>query len=70
MLGVRSETRDASDPDDINRHQARVQAVVAFCPPEDLRAHFNEWAMSTIATYVGKRRTAGSDEWASALQTA
>ena len=56
MLGVRSGAGDPDDGDAVNRQQARVQAVVAYCPPEDLTGAFNNFGMSAIAAFMGSLR--------------
>lgn len=58
MLGVRSGAGDPNDGDAVNRQQARVQAVVAYCPPEDLTGAFNNFGMSAVAAYMGSMRPA------------
>jgi len=55
-LGVRSGPGDSSDTDAVNRGQAKVQAVVAFCPPEDLTAAFPTYASTAIASFLGTAR--------------
>ena len=56
LLGVRSGDGDPSHPDLVNRQQARVQAVVAFCPPEDLTAMFPTFAATSLASFLGTGR--------------
>ena len=56
MLGVRSGAGGPDDGDAVNRQQARVQAVVAYCPPEDLTGAFNNFGMSAIAAFMGSVR--------------
>jgi acetyl esterase/lipase len=65
MLGVRSGNGNPTDPDETNRQAARVQAVVAFCPPEDLTAEFNSYGVSAVAAYIGSARSPDpkSQEW-------
>ncbi|AMY09471.1 putative esterase [Luteitalea pratensis] len=65
MLGVRAGTGDAADPDEANRDEARVQAVVAFCPPTDLTGPFDEFGLSATAAYIGNARLPDpkSPEW-------
>jgi len=56
MLGVRSGAGDPDDGDAVNRQQARVQAVVAYCPPEDLTGAFSSFGMTAIAAFMGTLR--------------
>lgn len=53
MLGVRSGPGAPDDDDAVNREPARVQAVVAYCPPEDLTGAFNDFGVSAIAAFMG-----------------
>ena len=64
MLAVGAAPGDTADPDAVNREEADVQAVVAFCPPTDLLGSFNEWGMTAMAAYVGAARMPDpSPEW-------
>ena len=56
LLGVRSGPGDSSDMDAVNRGQARVQAVVAFCPSSDLTAAFPTFASMAIGSFLGTAR--------------
>jgi dipeptidyl aminopeptidase/acylaminoacyl peptidase len=56
MLGVRSGAGAADDDDPVNREQARVQAVVAYCAPQDLTGAFNDFAVSAVAAFMGMLR--------------
>ena len=56
MLGVRSGPGAPDDDDAVNRQQARVQAVVAYCPPEDLTGPLNSFGMTAIAAFMGVLR--------------
>ena len=56
MLGVRSGPGDSGDTDAVNRENARVQAVVAFCAPADFSAAFPTFASTAIASLMGMAR--------------
>lgn len=56
MLGVRSGKGADADSDSVNRESARVQAVVALCPVEDLTATFGGQATALLTSFIGAPR--------------
>ena len=57
MLGLLPGKGDAESTDPVDRHDSKVQCVVALAPPTDLAA--NDWPIdgaSVIASFIGKPR--------------
>ena len=56
LLGVRSGPGDSGDADAVNRAEAKVQAVAAFCASSDLTAAFPTFASMAIGSFLGTAR--------------